>query len=67
MEVRDPVCGMQFAEQQGAGQTVYGGRVFHFCSPYCKSVFERDPARYVEDKPAHWETRCAGPYWWRPT
>ena len=65
MQVRDPVCGMQFTEEQGMARSVYHGRMFHFCSPHCKGLFEDDPARYVEDEPTGWQARCAGPHWQR--
>lgn len=67
MEVRDPVCGMRFAEERAVARAVHGGRTFNFCSWHCRTQFETDPARYMDNEPAAWQTRCAGPYWWHPT
>ena len=43
---KDPVCGMQVNEQSAAGKTEYKGKRYYFCSPACKSTFERNPEKY---------------------
>lgn len=45
---RDPVCGMEVAEEKAAATTEYGGTTYYFCSRNCKSAFERDPEKYAE-------------------
>lgn len=37
---KDPVCGMEGTAETAAG---------HFCSPGCKSSFDKDPERYVSE------------------
>ncbi|MGH2671079.1 MAG: YHS domain-containing protein [bacterium] len=48
-EVRDPVCGMTFPEEEaealGAFVLVRGGAKHYFCSSTCKEQFERRQAR----------------------
>lgn len=48
MQVCDPVCGMQFEEEQSATTVQYKGRTYYFCAEHCKTLFEKDPERYVE-------------------
>lgn len=48
MEVRDPVCGMQFEESSAAATVQYGDTTYYFCSEHCKAAFEGDPERYME-------------------
>jgi YHS domain-containing protein len=43
-DVRDPVCGMEFPEEEaealGASVVVRQGRKHYFCSPACAREFE---------------------------
>lgn len=43
----DPICGMQVDPEKAAGQSVYQGRTYYFCSPGCKKKFDEDPARHA--------------------
>lgn len=47
-DVRDPVCGMEFPEEDaealGASVLVRAGRKHYFCSPTCKRQFEAGQA-----------------------
>jgi uncharacterized protein len=45
---RDPVCGMT-VDRSKALRSAYGGHDVFFCSAHCKSRFEADPGRYVEN------------------
>lgn len=48
--LKDPVCGMTVLA--GPGLTAsYGGRVFHFCSAFCRDTFSRSPDAYVDAFP----------------
>ena len=47
MQVRDPVCGMVFAESEAKGRSDYEGSFYFFCSEACKAAFDKDPERYV--------------------
>jgi uncharacterized membrane protein YraQ (UPF0718 family)/YHS domain-containing protein len=42
----DPVCEMRVDRAKAPGLS-YGGHTYWFCSPHCRSSFERDPERYV--------------------
>ena len=44
---KDPVCGMSLDEKTAAGQSVYQGQTYYFCSAGCKKSFDADPAKYV--------------------
>lgn len=43
---KDPVCGMT-VRAAGADKAVYDGRVFHFCSTYCRAAFLEKPAEFA--------------------
>ncbi len=43
----DPVCGMEVDPSKAAAKTVYKGKIYYFCSPMCKSEFEKDPEHYL--------------------
>lgn len=58
-QVKDPVCGMQFAAERAAGKLAYNGRTYYFCNPGCLEKFRADPEKYLgaagtvsEPKPA---------------
>ena len=44
---KDPVCGMQVSEQAPAGKSEYQGKTYYFCSPACKSKFDKNPEKYT--------------------
>jgi Cu+-exporting ATPase len=46
--VKDPVCGMQFAPEKAAGQWEYQGRTYYFCNKSCLQKFRLDPAKYLD-------------------
>ena len=48
--VTDPVCGMTVDPASAAGQSLYEGTAYHFCSASCKQKFDREPARYAKAK-----------------
>ena len=45
--VKDPVCGMQVNEQTTGAKSEYHGKTYYFCSPACKSTFEKSPEKYA--------------------
>ena len=49
----DPVCGMQVDEKQAAGKSEYQGKTYYFCSPGCKRSFDKEPQKYLGQKPEH--------------
>jgi len=44
---KDPICGMQVEEKEAAGQSEYNGEIYYFCSPGCKSEFDKNPEKYA--------------------
>jgi YHS domain-containing protein len=42
----DPVCGMQIRSADAPASYDHDGRVVHFCSDRCATLFRRDPTRY---------------------
>jgi len=47
----DPVCGMEIEEKEAAGSSTYKGVVYYFCSQYCKEEFDKDPEKFLKEKP----------------
>jgi Cu+-exporting ATPase len=47
----DPVCGMEIEEKEAAGSSTYKGVVYYFCSQHCKEEFDKDPEKYLKEKP----------------
>jgi YHS domain-containing protein len=45
---RDVVCGMDVDPAKAAGQSVYNGKTFYFCSKSCKTKFDADPGKYAK-------------------
>lgn len=45
---KDPVCGMTVNPQHSTINLLYKGQRYFFCSPLCKSMFERQPELYVK-------------------
>ena len=48
----DPVCGMTVQADKAAARLEFGGKPYLFCSPHCKSKFEKEPQRYVDTSSA---------------
>jgi xanthine dehydrogenase accessory factor len=46
----DPVCGMIVETAHARHRSTYDGRVFYFCCPACKRLFESDPQAYLVQK-----------------
>ena len=44
---KDPVCDMDVTPETAAGTSEYQGKTYYFCSPGCKSSFDKDPEKYV--------------------
>ena len=48
----DPVCGMEVKKEEAAGSSIYKGKTYYFCSSHCKEEFEKDPEKYLKEKPS---------------
>jgi len=42
---KDPICGMMVDPKRAAGSSVYQGKTYYFCSPGCKTTFDKNPAK----------------------
>lgn len=51
-EAIDPVCGMTVTATPDHRPFDHDGRTYYFCSPGCRSAFEKDPAAYVSREAA---------------
>ncbi len=49
---RDPVCGMNVAEDRAAGTVDHAGQRYYFCSSSCVQKFKADPQKYSGATPA---------------
>ena len=47
--VIDPFCEMKVNPENPPVKTLYQGRTYYFCSDLCKRLFEREPAKYIEE------------------
>ena len=44
----DPICNMEVDETNAAGQYVYRGQTYLFCSVPCLEKFKQDPEQFLE-------------------
>ena len=45
---KDPVCKMDVNEKTAKYKTEYKDKTYYFCSPGCKSTFDKNPTKYVK-------------------
>jgi len=45
---KDPICGMTIESTKAAGNSVFNGTTFHFCSVSCKKTFDKNPAKWAQ-------------------
>jgi Cu+-exporting ATPase len=43
----DPVCKMTVDENKAAGKSEYHGKTYYFCAAVCKTRFDREPEKFV--------------------
>ncbi|MCK5586254.1 YHS domain-containing protein [Candidatus Bipolaricaulota bacterium] len=48
----DPVCKMTVDEATAAATSEYQGNTYYFCAPGCKTAFDEEPQRYLEEPEA---------------
>ncbi len=46
-QVKDLVCGMMVDPQTAQYKSEYKGKTYYFCSPGCKSTFDKQPEQYI--------------------
>ena len=44
---KDPVCGMEVSDRDEHLRSEREGNAYYFCSPGCKSEFDRNPEKYA--------------------
>ncbi|MEO5858974.1 MAG: heavy metal translocating P-type ATPase, partial [Pyrinomonadaceae bacterium] len=49
-EFVDPVCGMTVASDTSAGNYVFEGETYYFCSTGCLNKFKQNPASFLQEK-----------------
>ena len=50
MKVIDPVCEMEIEDDEAAGNAIYKGEKYFFCSESCKGKFTANPAAFLDKK-----------------
>ena len=48
---KDPVCGMQVNKEKAAATSMYKGETYYFCKPGCKTHFDKEPEKLLEEGP----------------
>jgi YHS domain-containing protein len=48
---KDPVCGKQLDEKTAPAKSYHQGQTYYFCADACKRSFEKDPKKYIQQKP----------------
>src|SRR5262245_25016595 len=43
----DPICGMEVEPSKAAGNQVYGGQTYFFCSHHCLAKFKEEPEKFL--------------------
>src|SRR5262245_19570822 len=49
----DPICGMEVEPSRAAGEHVYNGQTYYFCSQHCLGKFKKNPATYMKASQVH--------------
>ncbi len=47
----DPVCKMDIIEDSAQHKAEYQGKTYYFCSAACRNAFEKNPGKYLKEKP----------------
>jgi Cu+-exporting ATPase len=43
----DMVCEMVVDEKSAPAKTTYEGEDYHFCAPYCRDAFDKEPEKFI--------------------
>src|SRR5262249_15883361 len=46
----DPICGMEVEPSKAAGNQVYDGKTYFFCSHDCLAKFKEDPDKFLKSR-----------------
>jgi len=59
--VKDTVCGKEIDEKTNAYKSIHANSVYYFCSVTCKTEFDKNPEKHLqENKEAHHATHYGG-------
>ena len=47
-QVRDVVCGMTVDSDTAQHRSEYKGNTYYFCAPGCKTAFDKEPEKYLQ-------------------
>ncbi len=47
-QVKDVVCGMTVDTATAQHKSEYKGQTYYFCSPGCKTAFDKGPEKYLQ-------------------
>jgi YHS domain-containing protein len=47
-QVRDVVCGMTIDSDTAQYKSQYKGETYYFCAPSCKTSFDKEPEKYLQ-------------------
>jgi YHS domain-containing protein len=47
----DPVCKMEVDEAKCKITSEFNGRKYYFCAPGCKKAFDKNPAKFLVERP----------------
>jgi len=56
---RDPVCGMEVSDTDGALSHEFKGERYYFCGRNCRERFEADPEKFLNSENVSGETEGA--------
>lgn len=51
---QDPVCRMDVDPEDSAGDSIYLGETYYFCSAECKQKFDEHPQEYASHTATQW-------------
>ena len=54
----DPVCGMDVDEKTARFKSEHMGKTYYFCDQACKTVFDKNPMRFMDEQEKHSEHSC---------
>src|SRR5215510_11070657 len=46
----DPICGMEVEPSKAAGNQVYDGQTYFFCSHHCLAKFKEEPEKFMKSR-----------------
>jgi YHS domain-containing protein len=57
---KDLVCGMMVDEKTAKIKSEYLGKTYYFCSPACKTTFDKTPTKFTKSEGQSGHSCCCG-------